>query len=209
MFRILRLAFALFLVAATVRAGPLHSGNVALLGDAPRSLRDGQLESNSTAFLFQERSFVSTSAYSGDIGGFGSGVAVQSWYLHYDPVGSQSIVDPGEMGVRFSFESAILGVDLQSATLDAGDAMFGALDTEYRFGEELRGLEVDNHDLFRLEDDGHTIVFDLKVWHGNTDGFRVFTTGQEDLVPNPEPGTLVLFGAALGAAAYLRRRRSA
>jgi len=206
----LRLTFVLVLLAAPLWAGPVTSANVVVLNDAPASLRNGNLESNVDAFLFHERGFVATGNYGADMGGFAAGAAVNSWYLHFDPLGSDSIVDPDGMLISFTFETEILGIDFASATLDAGDALFGNDLTEYRAGEALRGTELGNHDVLQIGEDGRTILFDFKTWYENADEFRVFTAGGTDApVPNPEPGTIVLLGAAIAGAAYLRRRKAA
>lgn len=210
MFRNLRLSFVLALLAAPLWAGPVTSGNVVQLAGAPASLRNGHLESNMNAFLFRESSIASTGSYSADMGGFGAGAAVNSWYVHFDPIGSNSIVDPDGMFISFTFETEILGIDYMSDSLSAGDAMFGNDLTEYRTGDLLRGTEPDHEDVIRIGNDGRTVMFDFKTWYENADEFRVFTAGgvQGDTPPpNPEPGTIVLLSAAIASAAYWRRRR--
>jgi len=197
----------LLLSAASLWAAPLTSSNVVVLDQGPASLRDGHLESNTSAFLFRERGFTAAGAYGADIGGFGAGAKVDSWMLHFDPLGSDMIIDPDGMLVSFTFETAILGIDIRSESLNAGDALFGNDGTEYRSGEELRGLETDNHDVLQIAADGRTILFDLKVWYANADEFRIFTAGDQELTPNPEPGTIVLFGSVLAGAYCWRRRR--
>ena len=47
--------------------------------------------------------------------------------------------------------------------------------------------------------------YDIRV----ADEFRIFTAGDQELTPNPEPGTIVLFGSVLAGAFYWRRRRAA
>ena len=142
------------------------------------------------------------------MGSFGAGASVNSWMMHFDPVGVDSVIDPDGMFVSFTFETEILGVDFRSDTLSAGDAQFGNDLTEYRTGDELRGLELDNHDVLQIGSDGRTILFDLKVWYANADEFRIFTAGDQNLTPNPEPGTVVLLGSVLAGAFYWRRRRA-
>ncbi len=208
MFNILRIVSVLALCAAPLLAGPVAVENVVVLNTRPTSLRDGHLESDTNAFLFRESGFRASSGYSADWGGFAAGASVESWMIHYDPVGSDHIVDADAGVVEFTFDEVILGVDFRSETLDAGDAMFGAADVEYRQGEEFRGTEMGEHDGLQLSADGHSIVFDLKVWYANADEFRIFTGGWDDLntpTPNPEPGTLVLCGA--GVAYFIWRRR--
>ena len=212
MFNITRIVSVLALCAAPLFAGPFHVENVVVLDEAPRSLRDGQVESNSSAFLFQESSFRATSDYAGDWGGFSAGTSVESWYMHFDPVGNQSIVDPDGMFVRFTFENEILGLDFRAETLDAGDALFGSDLTEYRVGEQWRGTELDYEDVIRIGEDRHTIMFDLKVWYANVDEFRILTSGGLTAgadgapTPNPEPGTLVLCATAAALLIWRRRR---
>ena len=144
-----------------------------------------------------------------DWGGFAAGANVESWLVHYDPVGSDHVVDADAGIVEFTFEEVILGIDHRSDTLDAGDAMFGAAGIEYRQGEEFRGTELSEHDGIQVSADGHSVVFDLKVWYANADEFRIFTGGWDDLnspTPNPEPGTLVLCGAGIAYFIWRRRR---
>jgi hypothetical protein len=212
MINTLRLILVLALASGPLWAGPVPSQNVIVLDSAPRSLRNGQLESNTHAFLFFERSFVASEGHTADMGGFGAGALVNSHYLHFDPIGSSSVIDPDGMMIRFTFETQILGIDYLSASLNAGDAGFGNALTEYRTGDALRGSELWNRDSIEIAADGRTILFDFKTWYENADEFRVFTAGAADdadaPTPNPEPGTLVLLGAALAGAAVMRRRRA-
>ncbi|MHC4952488.1 MAG: PEP-CTERM sorting domain-containing protein [Planctomycetota bacterium] len=195
--------------AAPLFGEPMRSENVVLLDAAPASTRDGALESNTDAFMWRERSFVSDSAYRADRDGFGPGTRVDSWYVHFDPVGSDQIINPDGMFISFTFEHEILGLDLRADTLTLGDEFFGSAGTEYRAGEEFRGTELDNVDIIRITDDRRTVRFDFKVWYENADEFRIFTAAPMNLgPPSPEPGTLVLFtGAAIAGMAILRRQR--
>jgi hypothetical protein len=155
-------------VARGEEAPLVKSDNVSLI-EAPPSVRDGAIESNASAILFEERSVTLTSSVQVDVSRPGiysmdfsttrsaipSGTAVRSWLIHFDP--SQSVRT--WMGVVF-FDRPVLGVIARNGSLDASDPVLGSPSTIYSTGSNPRG-PTPMEDAIGLAADGRSVSFTL------------------------------------------------
>lgn len=127
------------------------------------------------------------------------GTLISSYYLHADPVGASGTVFTYVGSV--SFDSDILGIAALNGEL-LGTQWLGAPGTVYPGAGTVNGLDFpDGTDWFNISGDRRTLSFRLAAWAG-ADALRVITQGQAV----PEPGSLGLGAAALGALVLARRR---
>ncbi len=199
------------------------TGAIAVISSPP-NVRLGFEESNSQIRAFAERqdetlasnlsvdiSAPSTVPNGSSInltpGTIPAGTHVESWLLHFDPVGSpQSAV---ALSGSITFSTQVLGIEVLTTSLDSTDSLFGAPGSEYEGSEPLKGLElavglvgINTFDGITLSADRKTITAILST-QMSLDEVRIFTA-----VPVPEPSTFVLLGAgALGLLALSRRGR--
>jgi len=154
--------------------GQSIEGPITLQAEMPPSLEFGRVESNSTAFLYVEKSdFVLPAHVSVDTdspgyyatrGDFSGGMVpagnrVDVYYLHYDPVGNQnSVIENG----RINFSAKILGVICQTGSLDSTDGALGNSGTLYPNGKVGRGFESGAE---RIELSGDMRSFILHRFH--------------------------------------------
>jgi len=157
---------------------------------------EGVHESNSTMTAFQERSnLVLPSALPVDIippvayprlyNSVGSltpslvpsGTTVDSYFIYSDPVGRPQVA------VRYvatlTFSTAILGVIVQSATLNSSDGVAGAPDTTYS-SDPFNGLELGpsyGNGVDRVELTSPTTLYINVSTTVDTDAVRVITAG--------------------------------
>jgi hypothetical protein len=206
-------------VASCLWAGPATAGIVSvtgqidLLSSPPASVKSGQLQSNADIFAFNEHTSVTlSSALSVDIttpgtyttdasltpGTIKVGTAVESDFLHADPVNNNSMFDGS-----VTFSTPILGVIVLSATLSNSDAQLGATGTAYPTGDADRGLELTSgQDFVTLSSDLKTLTVHFFT-HGNVDEVRIITA-----VPEPSGFVLAACGIVVLAAARAARVRS-
>ena len=138
------------------------SGDIEVI-DAPDSTVFGNLESNSKVRMFQERSCYSLPSpvkvditapgrYEGNFTSTSStisaGVEVDSYLLHFDPVGSQNAATGGQV-IKFSED--ILGIICLDAQLNASDSVLGSPNTVYPAGQAGRGFEVTGYSIEQCE----------------------------------------------------------
>jgi hypothetical protein len=214
----------LFVVACST-AG--HSAIVGTTGQIqliarPESVLNNDLVSDATAVAFNELQFVTLSeSVPVDMAGPGTysnanppgassaaipqGTLVHSYYLHADSV-SGAAGAPIVFDGTITFDSRILGIQVRSATLDAGIDPLGAFDVFYPFTVGRSGLEFEptgggsGLDTITLSGDRHTVTIHLQTT-GQTDQVRIITSV-------PEPSSLALIGiGGLSLIACLRRRR--
>lgn len=187
------------------------SGQVTFLAAPPASVVEEALESNTTAYIFQEHAnFVLPSnvgvdaSLPGTYTNAGSltpatlpaGTAVQSYFLHSDTVDEHRHEYIGTI----TFAQPILGVQVLKQTLNAYDPLLGAPGTLYPT-TGARGLEFGNPDHFSISADGKTLWFRFNTF-GWVDQMRILTAV-------PEPGSMLALGAGLASLLKLRRRRKA
>jgi len=143
-----------------------------------------------------------------------AGTRVESWLLHFDPIGIPG--SPLTLQGSISFDTPVLGIEVLSASLDGTDMILGAAGSEYSFNETLRGLElavgmagIDTFDGIQLSSDRKTILTILST-QNSFDQVRIITAVP---VPVPEPSTSALglagclcLVARLGRLIYRRRR---
>ena len=195
-----------------------HSGQVAWLAIPPTSVVEGNHESNRFASIFVEQSgMYLPSSVQVDANGPGNynhvstlgnytiaaGTYVQVYLLHTDPVGRPTV------GLRYqgsiTFAHKILGVQALKSTLDAHDALLGAVGTTYPgVPGDWRGWELPpDSDIFSISADGKTLTFDCTTFDA-IDQLRIITEGVV-----PEPGSMLALATALVGLVRKRKQRRA
>jgi prepilin-type processing-associated H-X9-DG protein len=119
---------------------------------APASVIFNALESSTMIRTFQEqKNFVLPSGVETNIsrpgrynsfasmssGSVSAGTRINCYFLHFDPVGSQS----SQVSGRMNFNGDILGIICRDAQLNASDSVLGAPGTRYPTGQSSRGFE--------------------------------------------------------------------
>ena len=176
----------------------------------PPSVVQGADQSNSTAIIFAERTttvptgglavdVVSPGTYNGggpapDPGTIAAGTSVQSYLIHSDP-GDPPVIYTGSV----SFNAPILGLEILTGSLNGTDSAYGHVGTTYDTSNTARGLESQDSITLSANRETLTISFDT---HDRIDEVRVFTAA----IPEPTALTLAGLGAAVFAAARLRKR---
>jgi hypothetical protein len=185
------------------------TGDVAQV-PAPPSVDNDVYESDTHISLFVERqSLRLSSAVTVDISQPGTvtdspdfsrtdlaaGTWVDSYYLHFDPVGSPAPSFVSLTGF-VTFDQPILGIIITNTYLNACDAILGAPGTIYPTGGPVSpGLDL-NQDVLTLTADRHSLWISLSARRG-IDALRVVTAA----VPEPATASLLII-----AAAFLPRR---
>ncbi len=82
-----------------------------------------------------------------------AGKRINSTFLHYDSVGNQNAVTSGSI----TMGGEILGIIVDSSSLDATDPVLGHAGTRYDTGRRSRGFES-GAEKITLEDDMHTLT---------------------------------------------------
>jgi hypothetical protein len=204
--------------AATVPGVVSFSSNVVFPASTPASLRSGSLESNTTVYGFVETlghvlgqavpvEIVANGAKNYDsildlnLGTLPVGMRVNSYFLHFDPVGLFGInKNPGLVQMQFDPLYRIAGIQLGLLLNDGANASIKKPGVTYEnrilfaYGLEMVGL-----DWIHLLDD-QTIQINLSSSLGAIDNVRI-------LVETPEPGVALLLGPALGLLLWTGRRR--
>jgi hypothetical protein len=223
-----RAVFIFFMGVSAGLAGPVgiesYNSNIMFPGSAPSSLLSGSLERNSYAYGFVEKTgFTLTQALPVDMlptgypinydltsdtnpGFLPAGLTVNSYFIHFDPVGSSNatIQNPGT--VRIVFEEAFHIAGIQVTRLRQGNAASNQLHMsgvtyETRSAKEY-GVELDSGsnnfpDWVHLLD-SRTIEIRLHSATDNIDDMRILTA-------TPEPATFWLIGSAVAGLALRRR----
>ena len=201
------------------------SGDISLIA-APASVEPGMLESSSTIWAFNEQQSytlasdlgVDELAGTATMGTIAAGTAVNSYFLHADPLGSSTEpADVVSLSGTIHFDRRILGLIWSGTTcptcpstpvyLDASDYL-GSLSTLYPIGDQGlgRGYEVDaqydnngTRDFVTISADGFSLsMVSSAALPLRSDQLRVITS----VVPLPLPilmlgsGLLVLMGVA-------------
>lgn len=206
-------AAALAVLGATTAHAAIVSqaGAVTLLGNAPASVLEGALESDTTVYAFNEKqgltlssgllvNFVAPGFTSSGI--IAAGTRVSSHFVHFDSVDDG--ISPARLTGSVSFDAPILGLIFSDARLNATDQLLGALGTTYPGGVAGRRFASgEAGDLFSISGGQLTFNFTSVVGDRFVDQMRVVTAAV------PTPGSLALAGVALLALAGVGRRRSA
>ena len=197
----------------------------------PSSLLPGVFESNTEApvylessnlFLSQNLAVDATLPGSYNLasqltpGVIAAGTRVSDVMLQTNPVTKTGTEYIGSV----TFSSDILGVIVESSTLNASDAVFGVSGVAYPGTDVWRGLELTNkgEDEFSISQNMQTLSFDIHTGT-NIDEIRIITAGSvsnvsesDYMTSTPEPGSaslLVLgFAAILGGGFKAAGRRS-
>ncbi|GIK23584.1 MAG: hypothetical protein BroJett005_29980 [Ignavibacteriota bacterium] len=213
-------AAVIALLASHASADIIGVSGAATLIPRPPDATAGAIESNTTAFVWNEAQGVTLaapitidasapglydSALAFEFSTLPAGSIVSSHMIHFDTVGSQLHWVNGSV----TLDADIIGVIAWNRPgqrhLGESDAPLG-LDTLYEFDRDRRGV-FDNGDgtipgdeMFIISPDRRTLTFNLGV-NFPYDQIRIVTTAV------PEPGSLALL--SLMGFAGLRRRREA
>jgi hypothetical protein len=193
-------------VMRSVRAAAtLPVGIAAVSGDVecvapPASVRRQVFESDEFVRVFLEREFTAaTVPINASEPGIYNAYAdfddqlvpvsgkVRSYFLHFDPVGT----DLSQLKGTITFNQPIVGVIGRSLTLEETDASFGAPGTLYptdRFNREPEYWDRGTYDFFEIGSDWRTLSFRWEVTT-DIDQLRVVTAV-------PEPGVAAMAGCA-------------
>ena len=151
----------------------------------PNSVAEGNYESNSEIFFFQEQSNFELPAdvnvdanqpnplgYNASMTSPGvifAGTRVDSFYFSFDPVGSPSQTNIS--GPTITFDAPILGMIYLTDSLNSSDTPLARSGMIYD-GQGTRGFET-NGDLITWRNDNRTLDFTARVTGGRTDQARV------------------------------------
>lgn len=102
-----------------------------------------------------------------------AGTRVDSYLLHYDPVGADEQTEFATAKMKFWGE--VLGIIVQTNRLAAADKIVGLPATNYDGNRTLRGLE-DGQDVISLSDDNHTVTMERYSTGTAIDQIRVITS---------------------------------
>lgn len=203
---------ALFAVGITssVFAVPAVTGAVSWEGQLSSgdSLDLHAQESNDDRFLYFESTTTLSSGLALDVVAPGlpsglvlpAGVKVQSYLLHFDPVGA--IPGTTISGGSITFDGPIIGLLINDASLNATDSVLGVAGATYFTGVG-RGMDV-GVDQFIISADALTL--DLGTWTAGpaVDELRVITALPPALVPESSI-SVALLGIGLAFLAFARR----
>jgi hypothetical protein len=205
--------------SATVPGIVSFSSNLVFPTSTPASLRSGNLESNTTVFGFVETTgYVLGQALPVEIlvngadnydsildltpGSLPVGMSVNSYFLHFDPVGLFGInKNPGVVQIQFGPLYRIAGIQMSVLTLNSAASSQVKL-PGVTYEDRLLfayGLEMIGSDWIHVLDD-RTMQINLNSSLGAIDSMRI-------LVATPEPGGLLLAGSAFGLLMWAGRRR--
>lgn len=190
----------------TVTFGPLT-----VLDKAPASLSLNAVASDTTGFVFPERTGVRVDTpfhpnitaarkYGGHTRSFPYvdlrvGTVINTYLVHLDTIGSD--YHYFKFGLRFDEE--VLGIDIYAGSLIARDALYGAPGTAYDPDPEFnRGLELGQGDWIGLRRERHQVEIRTGV-KPKIDEVRIYTVGTV-----PEPASIAGL-LAVGALAARRR----
>jgi hypothetical protein len=207
----------LVLYAATVSAQDIAFTSGSLVEIAPpTSVEEGALEDSGTAVIFAERqrfllasdlsvdatnpgAEVNASGIGGDPGLISAGTLVDSYLVHFDPVGQPTDLNvTAAWSVGFESTNRILGLIYSDALLDASDFL-GAPGTAYPTGLEFRGTTGSSEGNDSLLWSQFTAMSGLQSVTVAVDQVRV-------IVAASEPVSVLLTLPALLAFGMLRRK---
>ncbi|MCA9299280.1 MAG: hypothetical protein KDA28_09450 [Phycisphaerales bacterium] len=202
-------------ISTSTLADIVSTENVSVI-QTPSSLRQGQLESNTTVSVFREAQGVlldeALAVDVAEIGYYGpfdtltpgaipAGTRVDVYLVHWDAIGNGDQTYHTLSGF-VGFDEDVLGLITTQGRLDATDGMFNDV-TEYATGEVGRRLELPMNnqgmDTVRITNARDKFRFNLRVSGKYMDEVRIVTTSS---VPAPAAGAVLGLGL-LGA----RRRR--
>ncbi|MEM7411837.1 MAG: PEP-CTERM sorting domain-containing protein [Myxococcota bacterium] len=197
------LALGVALALPGTAAGLSVTGDIVELINAPPSVIEEGLESDSQIFLFLERSATTlgsplavnvttpgTYTTTPGVSFLSAGSVVDSYFLHMDIVdsGDGGSTNRAELSGSIIFDRPILGIIGSDPELNSSDAGLGAPGTAYPTGVSGRDT-WEAADSITLSADRLTLTIDnFRVFDGFTDQLRVI------VVPEASTGSLLALG---------------
>ncbi len=212
--------FVSVMTGLLVTAGPLQAVPVSVSGDfaliaPPASVMPGALESSTTGWAFAEQQNVRLASDlmvdallpGGAAGAITAGTTINSFFLHFDPLGdSNAAADVETVTGSLTFSTPIIGViwgglpcaqcPPSSLFLDSSDYL-GDPGVLYPTGGLGRGLETEEfyarngtQDFLTFSPDFMTVSVSMSALPRHSDQLRIITR-------LPEPGTLWLMSLGL------------
>ena len=202
-------------------AAPAVTGDVVSLPFPPASVDIGDLESNTKTFFFLERTGVELPANfnvnivapgtyqgtsTGDVNSLPEGDLVDSYFVHFDPIGAPTSADPARFSDgSITFEKEVIAIITQDGLLETSESLgFASPTTLYPAPGTApdRGVDavVNATDLVQLSPDRHSVSF-LFAARNPGDQMRILVASE---VPEP---VSVLLASLCGVAGMLVRRR--
>ena len=218
MIKIQKLIAASLLLAANTSFAFGITGDLLEISPPPTNAENNQLESNDHAFIWTERSevttsvstFISVDPFVNNSSGFydsGNAAVEANWNGYLGPGTYNSYMIHGDKDGpnqtfvgSVTFDQDILGVIYKQTELCDTDATFGSPGTAYSVCGSGRIFELDGpNNWFTLSPDAKTLSFSMVVQH-NMDEIRIITSVV------PIPAAVWLFGSALALLGWVRRR---
>jgi len=170
-------------------------------GQLTYSLEMGQAEENSGQLFFEKSTVITGSDLTLTKGGVVPvGTSVESYILHFDPVGASSS-PVWELHETLTFDQTVLGVIFDTTTaqteLSSTDSILGLGPNYYQTGYYHRKFEEDQEKWNDIAILGNSVTFNLFT-NTSMDEVRIVTT--------PVPGAVLLGVLGLGAAGLKLRK---
>lgn len=215
------LCLAFCLAGTAAHATILAPTGAVSIVSPPTDISTGATESDTVILAFAERQNVTLPAdVAADItvpgtspsggvqhlspGTIAAGTGINSYFIHFDVVGTPAPTSAIPATGSVSFDSDVLGLIVLDAKLNATHTFPGMPGTTYSTGGGLEivggGAGTGANDQVTLSADRRTVTFNFRDAE-SPDDIRIITSV-------PEPSTLgLVFSASVGLAAYCFRRR--
>jgi hypothetical protein len=207
------------------------TGTVGITETTATDLTAGQVESDSQAFYLVEQQGV-TLGSDLSVGAAGTydqanqptfagsipaGSVVDSYLLHFDPVGSSGGSQQTVLG-SITFDQAVLGVifsrnagpngEIGLNATDDSVNFFGLAGTTYPTGSGLRGIFDDASDGYSFFASGNTLSFAFSGLNNSLDEIRVLvdSTGAVSAIPEPIHYMMMVVSALIAFAIYRSKK---
>ena len=208
---------AFLCIVGTARAAVVSYSDAIAAANLPSTLTEGAWESSSNLYLFAEGQNVALAEplavdvmHSGTYddfrlpallpygGSIAAGTIVDSFLLHFAPLGQPKKSEGVTLNASITFAGEILGLLLRNPTLVAADSAFGHFAAYPDSGQ--RGPDR-AEDVITLSADRRTLTVSLSEWN-DLDQFRIVTMA----VPEPATWTLAALGFIIVLRSGLRGR---
>lgn len=130
------------------------------------------------------------------VGDLQAGNEIRSYFLHFDPAGSNTVTHSG--GFQLTSDEEIVGIIFSQTRMAAADSIIGRSGVTYPTGYASRGYDA-NNDFWTISANRRTFQFTMQAGENGLDQVRVITRQV------PAPGALAMCG--LGGLVATKRRR--